>query len=359
MDDKSGEILTENGKTDENGIDAAGIDVAGIDTAEIDENGENSSNEAEVEVDSSDADESENESSDDEIETSTKQNIDMTQTDTIDMVSQSGEVNENHGNPKNLNLNLLKRLNIDYDLSDLLLSRNKSAFVVDCKINDSGMLTVVLSNSRAYQYNTDNKCWTSLMGGNFQPIFYDKNAYIQAGSLTLNSENRFESNLVCWAQNEALKVGESKNSNNFPSTETETSKLGLMVGTSLSGNITFMQSQVETAISSDSSSEWRHWMVVYVRFLVMCCNSPSMVDSCKVRISGILEDMLGPSTVELDEIDNVMMEEEDRNNEIETNSWKPKMLGVDKRVFLKEQVLPLMSKSVHLQRLYQEFNEQL
>merc|ERR1712071_666640 len=31
----------------------------------------------------------------------------MTQTDTIDMVSQSGEVNENHGNPKNLNLNTI------------------------------------------------------------------------------------------------------------------------------------------------------------------------------------------------------------------------------------------------------------
>ena len=246
--------------------------------------------------------------------------------------------------------NLLKRLNLDYDLSELLMSRNKSVSVVDCKINDSGMLTVVLSNSRAYQYNTENKCWTSLMGGNFQPIFYDKNAYIQAGSLTLNSENRFESNLVCWAQNEALKVGENKN-------ETDTSKLGLMVGTSLSGNITFMQSQVETAISSNSSSEWRHWMVVYVRFLVMCCNSPSMIDSCKVRISGILEDMLGP-TVELDEVDDVLMEEE-RKDDVEKSSWRPKMLGVDKRVFLKEQVLPLMSKSVHLQRLYQEFNEQL
>merc|ERR1712130_60698 len=126
-----------------------------------------------------------------------------------------------------------------------------------------------------------------------------------------------------------------------------------MVGTSLSGNITFMQSQVQTAISSKSQSEWKHWMVVYVRFLVMCCKntSPSMIESCTERISGVLDDLLGPGGVELF-MDGGDGDENDK-------SWKSHILGVDKRVFLKDEILPLMAKSQHLQRLYQEFNEQL
>merc|ERR1712151_843637 len=101
---------------------------------------------------------------------------------------------------------------------------------------------------------------------------------------------------------------------------------------------TFRQRQIATAISNKSSSEWKHWTVVYARFLVMCCNSPNMAESCKRRVNVILEELLGP-TVELDE-----MGESD-----EKKSWSSHMMGVDKRVFLKTQILPLLQKSVNLQ----------
>merc|ERR1712050_161083 len=62
--------------------------------------------------------------------------------------------------------NLLKRVQLDFDISDLISNKKQTVSVVDSKINDSGMLTVVLSNSRAYQFDPANKCWSSLMGGN-------------------------------------------------------------------------------------------------------------------------------------------------------------------------------------------------
>merc|ERR1712071_144818 len=123
--------------------------------------------------------------------------------------------------------------------------------------------------------------------------------------------------------------------------------------TTLSANISFMQSQIQTAIATKSGSEWRHWTMVYTRFLCQCTNAPTMCDSAISRVRQILDDLLGP-TVALDaEMTDVTPDESG------PELWRPTIFGIKKRDFLRDDILPLLQKYVRLQRLYSEFYDQL
>ena len=97
-----------------------------------------------------------------------------------------------------------------------------------------------------------------------------------------------------------------------------------------------MTSNIEAKLSSSaylgSGPEYRYWLGALVKNLARA--------GLETRLRTIFDELLGPPDGK------------------ETATWKPEILGVDKRKLL-EEILPHVAANIALQRLYTEYKGQL
>uniref|UniRef100_A0A8C2KWS9 Protein HIRA n=1 Tax=Cyprinus carpio TaxID=7962 RepID=A0A8C2KWS9_CYPCA len=96
--------------------------------------------------------------------------------------------------------------------------------------------------------------------------------------------------------------------------------------------LAFLENQLSSALMLLSASEYRHWLLIYARFLVN--------EGYEMRLRELCQDLLGPV------------------HKSSSSSWEPTVLGLRKRDLLTE-VLPVIGQNLRFQRLFTEYQDQL
>nr|XP_058897107.1 protein HIRA isoform X4 [Kogia breviceps]XP_058897108.1 protein HIRA isoform X4 [Kogia breviceps] len=96
--------------------------------------------------------------------------------------------------------------------------------------------------------------------------------------------------------------------------------------------LAYLESQVAAALTLRSSHEYRHWLLLYVRYLVN--------EGFEYRLREICRDLLGPV------------------HSSTGSQWESTVVGLRKRDLLKE-LLPVIGQNLRFQRLFTECQEQL
>ncbi|XP_035385434.1 protein HIRA [Electrophorus electricus] len=96
--------------------------------------------------------------------------------------------------------------------------------------------------------------------------------------------------------------------------------------------LAFLENQLCSSLLLLSANEYRHWLLIYTRFLVS--------EGYEQRLRELCKDLLGPV------------------HKSSSTSWEPKVLGLRKRDLLME-VLPVVGQNLRFQRLFTEYQDQL
>ncbi|KAM6930482.1 protein HIRA [Xenentodon cancila] len=96
--------------------------------------------------------------------------------------------------------------------------------------------------------------------------------------------------------------------------------------------LAFLENQLASALTLQSSQEYRYWMLIYARFLVN--------EGSEYRLRELCKELLGPV------------------HKSAATSWEPITLGLHKRELLRE-VLPVIGENLRFQRLFTEYQDQL
>ncbi|EAX03043.1 histone cell cycle regulator [Homo sapiens] len=96
--------------------------------------------------------------------------------------------------------------------------------------------------------------------------------------------------------------------------------------------LAYLENQVAAALTLQSSHEYRHWLLVYARYLVN--------EGFEYRLREICKDLLGPVHYSTG------------------SQWESTVVGLRKRELLKE-LLPVIGQNLRFQRLFTECQEQL
>ncbi|MGH0172462.1 UNVERIFIED_CONTAM: hypothetical protein FKN15_071509, partial [Acipenser sinensis] len=96
--------------------------------------------------------------------------------------------------------------------------------------------------------------------------------------------------------------------------------------------LAYLENQMASALALKSSPEYRHWLLIYARFLVN--------EGSQYRLQELCKDLLGPV------------------HKSAASVWEATVLGLRKRDLLKE-VLPVIGQNLQFQRLFTEYQDQL
>uniref|UniRef100_A0A2K6FHB4 Protein HIRA n=1 Tax=Propithecus coquereli TaxID=379532 RepID=A0A2K6FHB4_PROCO len=96
--------------------------------------------------------------------------------------------------------------------------------------------------------------------------------------------------------------------------------------------LAYLENQVAAALTLQSSHEYRHWLLLYARYLVN--------EGFEYRLREICKDLLGPVHYSTG------------------SQWESTVVGLRKRELLKE-LLPVIGQNIRFQRLFTECQEQL
>uniref|UniRef100_A0A8C5RWI1 Protein HIRA n=1 Tax=Laticauda laticaudata TaxID=8630 RepID=A0A8C5RWI1_LATLA len=94
----------------------------------------------------------------------------------------------------------------------------------------------------------------------------------------------------------------------------------------------YLENQVASALALQSSHEYRHWLLIYARYLVK--------EGFEYRLRELCKDLLGPV------------------HSSSGSQWESTIVGLRKRDLLKE-LLPVIGQNLRFQRLFTEYQEQL
>uniref|UniRef100_A0A1A8F059 Protein HIRA n=1 Tax=Nothobranchius korthausae TaxID=1143690 RepID=A0A1A8F059_9TELE len=96
--------------------------------------------------------------------------------------------------------------------------------------------------------------------------------------------------------------------------------------------LAFLENQLASALTLQSSQEYRYWLLTYARFLVN--------EGLEFRLRELCKELLGPV------------------HKSAATSWEATTLGLHKRELLRE-VLPVVGENLRFQRLFTEYQDQL
>ncbi|KFO93710.1 Protein HIRA, partial [Buceros rhinoceros silvestris] len=96
--------------------------------------------------------------------------------------------------------------------------------------------------------------------------------------------------------------------------------------------LAYLENQIAAALTLQSSHEYRHWLLIYARYLVN--------EGFEYRLRELCKDLLGPVHYSAG------------------SQWESTVMGLRKRELLRE-LLPVIGQNLRFQRLFTEYQEQL
>lgn len=198
----------------------------------------------------------------------------------------------------------------------LLPILNSETTVTQSMLTQQGVPVVALSNGKSYCYSADMETWTLIADkadslgqcADFRSCLPSHDASVSSGPL-------------------ATMQGRHLNAGRLASRLSSTPH-----HLQQSVTLAFLETQLSAALTLQSRQEYRHWLLIYARFLVN--------EGSEFRLRELCKDLLGPV------------------HKSGSSSWEPIVLGLRKRELLKE-VLPVIGENLRFQRLFTEYQEQL
>lgn len=190
------------------------------------------------------------------------------------------------------------------------------ATVSQSLITQQGVAVVSLSNGKTYCFNSSLETWN---------LIADKQDSLV---LCADFRNCLSSQDVLGSMGPlALTQGRNLSAGRLASRLSSTPH-HLQQGMTLA----FLENQLSSALMLLSASEYRHWLLIYARFLVN--------EGYEHRLRELCQDLLGPV------------------HKSSSSSWESTVLGLRKRDLLTE-VLPVIGQNLRFQRLFTEYQDQL
>ncbi|XP_078082976.1 protein HIRA isoform X2 [Mustelus asterias] len=196
-----------------------------------------------------------------------------------------------------------------------ILSGNDTT-ITQSLLTHHGVPVVTLSNGKSYCFNTSLCTWN---------LISDKqDSLVQCAdyrSCLTSQEAMLCSGPLATVQGCGINAGrQAARLSSMPHV--------LQRGTTLA----YLENQVAAAMTLKSSQEYRHWLLIYTRYLVNEGFEPRLRELCK--------DLLGPV------------------HNSSSSQWESTVLGLRKRELLKE-MLPVIGQNLRFQRLFTEYQDQL
>ncbi|KAG7481063.1 hypothetical protein MATL_G00062620 [Megalops atlanticus] len=183
-------------------------------------------------------------------------------------------------------------------------------------LTQQGVPVISLSNGKSYCFNSSLETWnliadkqdSLLQCADFRNCLPSQDAMVSTGPL-------------------AVMQGRTLNAGRLASRLSSTPH-HLQQGMTLA----YLENQLASAFILKSSQEYRHWLLIYARFLVN--------EGSEHRLRELCKDLLGPVHKSAGSI------------------WEATILGLRKRDLLRE-VLPVIGQNLRFQRLFTEYQDQL
>ncbi|KAI1901111.1 hypothetical protein AGOR_G00056830 [Albula goreensis] len=183
-------------------------------------------------------------------------------------------------------------------------------------LTQQGVPVISLSNGKSYCFNSSLETWNLIADkqdslvqcADFRNCLPSQDAMVTTGPL-------------------AVMQGRTLNAGRLASRLSSTPH-HLQQGMTLA----YLENQLASALTLKSSQEYRHWLLIYARFLVN--------EGWEQRLRELCKDLLGPVHRSAGTV------------------WEPALLGLRKRELLKE-VLPVIGQNLRFQRLFTEYQDQL
>ncbi|KAK5577832.1 hypothetical protein RB653_002780 [Dictyostelium firmibasis] len=222
---------------------------------------------------------------------------------------------------------------------------------------ESGKPIITFSNGDSFVYSSDVGEWVKITDRLGVLSEYNSNDTTNTGILsTLQNNNRINSIInsnTSNINNQQQQQQQQPSVSNLLSLSNSESQQQQQLSTSL-----FLEKQLWLAQVLESSLEYKHWLLIYTKYLTNCCNIVKLTDLCT--------DLLGPSsTLNLNgnnhhhnHTTGMSMENTNPFSNSLSTPWESTILGLSKRSLLKE-ILPIMAGNRTLQRMVGQFKESL
>uniref|UniRef100_A0A8C9VZN0 Protein HIRA n=1 Tax=Scleropages formosus TaxID=113540 RepID=A0A8C9VZN0_SCLFO len=183
-------------------------------------------------------------------------------------------------------------------------------------LTQQGVPVISLSNGRSYCFNSSLETWNLIADkqdslvqcADFRNFLPSQDPMVSSGPL-------------------AIMQGRTLNAGRLASRLSSTPH-HLQQGMTLA----YLENQLASALILRSSQEYRHWLLIYARFLVN--------EGAEHRLRELCKDLLGPVHKSAGSI------------------WEDTVLGLRKRDLLRE-VLPVIGQNLRFQRVFTEYQDQL
>ncbi|XP_017307566.2 protein HIRA [Ictalurus punctatus] len=188
--------------------------------------------------------------------------------------------------------------------------------VMSSMLTEHGVPVVTLSNGRSYCFSSAMETWN---------LIVDKqDSLVQCADFS-----------SCVSSNDALGC-----TGPLATTQGRNLSAGRLASRLLSTphhvqqvmTLSFLENQLSSAFILHSANEYRHWLLIYARFLVN--------EGYEQRLRELCKDLLGPV------------------HKSSSSAWESTVLGLRKRDLLMD-VLPVVGQNLRFQRLFTEYQDQL
>ncbi|KAI5742936.1 hypothetical protein M8J77_012801 [Diaphorina citri] len=180
-------------------------------------------------------------------------------------------------------------------------------------LSDEGIPMIALTTGKAFVYSQAFQCWSLVVDNN--------SGVVKNMSQQIKLANSSRVNLP-------LNTLHASCQNNSRALSIHNSEVSPLCTQSL------LESQLNACITLGSPSEYRQWLLTSVHYYLQA--------GAEHRLRCLCEDLLGPS----------------HGFASLSSTWDPNIMGLDKHSLLDE-ILTEVGKSIHCQRLYTEFRDQL
>uniref|UniRef100_A0A1B6BYQ8 Protein HIRA n=1 Tax=Clastoptera arizonana TaxID=38151 RepID=A0A1B6BYQ8_9HEMI len=213
----------------------------------------------------------------------------------------------------------LKAIGTNISVEPIMISSNGlTVSITKCWMSEEAMPLVALSSGKAFMYSYQMLTWLKIRD-NLDPVVRNSEKSIQTAWKNVPDSHCPLKNIESLIQDRLVTC--SRIMPNYENSALCTSS--------------YLDHQLSACKALNSSQEYRFWLIQSVKYYLQEGNES------KLRL--ICEELLGP-------IHNL--------NCNELGEWETSILGLEKRNLLKD-VLTEMSSSLHVQRLYSEYTEQL
>ncbi|KAM9981637.1 hypothetical protein ACTFIY_003934 [Dictyostelium cf. discoideum] len=257
--------------------------------------------------------------------------------------------------------NVLKK-KVELSNRELPFLKNRDSLTIKHAMvtEESGKPIITFSNGDSFVYSSDVGEWVKITDRLGALSEYNSNDTTNTGILsTLQNNNRINSiinsNITNNISNQQQQQQQQQPSvsNLLSLSNSEPQQQQQQLSTSL-----FLEKQLWLAQVLESSLEYKHWLLIYTKYLTNCCNIVKLTDLCT--------DLLGPSSTLNDRhhhhhhnhTTGMSMESNPFSNNSLSIPWESTILGLSKRSLLKE-ILPIMAGNRTLQRMVGQFKESL